>query len=304
MRPPGRRSRLHTWLKAAPLALLPLCLWLSEPGEHYPGHRLVQGLGQRMAERLEAKAPGPIALAPAGDQNLEGNPLSELIGDDFVVAAKKARPGLSLIERQRLSLLLDEQKLDTSGLIDPSQLRRVSRVSGARALVHVVVVPLSEKILVRALAWDVETAEILEADDVAIPRSPDLLSLLPAEKRAPAERGRPIASQVASDIRFELLGCKRRGRVVTCTVDLVSPDRDQTVRLYRQGTYIADAFGGHYPALDLNTGKKIGWKLLLKGVPARFRVEFGGVPREVNRLKVLEVKGKNLTAEFRDVRIG
>lgn len=282
--------------------VLLLFLRPGEALEPYPGHHLVQSLAQRMAGKLEVEARGPIAIAPSGDQDLKRNPLSDLIGDDFVVAVKQAKPKLPLIERQRLSLLLDERKLDTLGLIDPDEMRKLNRVSGARALVHIVVVPLTEKILVRALAWDVETAKILDADSVVIPRSPDLLSLLPAAKRTPSPRPAPLSSRTTTDIRYDLLGCKRKGRTVTCSLDLVSTARDQTIRLSRD-TYITDEFGGRHEASNLNTGKKIGWKLLIKDVPARFRIDFSGVPSEVGHLKVFRLSGKEVDTEFRDIPV-
>lgn len=294
---------MTTSLRASALLLLFLVPSTCKAVEPYPGQDEMEKLGRAMAEKLAALGGGPIAIAPMGNQNFERTPLGTFLEPDFLRSFKDSRPGLKVVSQSMYGKILQHHKFEETGLVSPEKLSRLGKFLSTRILVNVVVVPLSDSFLVRALASDTQTAEFLASADAVLPRSDALVSRLSAkERRALQPRAKPQDAKPTAKILYELLECKRTARTVTCAMDLTSLKTDQRVRLSKD-TYAIDSQGEHHRATRLNTGKQIGWKLLLKGIPAHVQIEFGNIPKEVELFRTLKLEGKELDAKFSQVRI-
>lgn len=289
--------------RASALILLSLVPSNCKAAEPYPGQGELDKLGRAMAEKLAALGRGPIAIAPMGNQDLERTKLGTFLEPDFLRSFKESRPDLKVVSQSNFAAILRQHKLEETGLISPQKLSAAGKFLSTNILVQVVVEALPDHFLVRAVASDTQTAEFLASADALLPRSDVLLSRLTAkERRALEPRVKPQEVKPTAKILYELLECRRKTRTVTCAIDLTSLKGDQRVRLYRD-TYAIDSQGEHHRATFLNTGKHRGWKLLLKGIPARVQIEFGNIPQEVEVFRTLKLEGKELDAKFSRVRI-
>jgi hypothetical protein len=280
--------------------LVPLSLSMCEAQERYPGSDQIEKLGRSMAAQLAGKARGPVALAPFIDGESKPLPKAHWLERDFAVAIHGANPAFRLVERTESAPILREHRLQESGLINPSDMKRAGQLLGAQVVVNCAVVLLGETVQVNALAWDVATNEQLAGAAVALPYSAALAGQLGALRRAPRPEAHPLQQTQAAGIDYQLLACKRKGREVSCQVNLISRQGDLRVRLSRD-SYIVDPHGRRYEAARLNTGRQIGWRLLLKDVPSQARIDFPGVPRDVDVLAELKLQGKSIGAVFRRI---
>ena len=283
--------------------LVPLSLSMCEAQERYPGSDQIEKLGRTMAAQLAAKARGPVALAPFIDDR--SRPLSHAhwLERDFAVAIHRAQPPFRVVDRTESAPILREHRLQESGLVDPADARKAGKLLGAQVVVNCAVIRFGDTVQVSALAWDVDTNEQLAGAAVALPYSRELTGQTGSLRRAPAPEPHPLQQAEREGIEYQLLGCRRKRHEATCEMNLISRAGDRRVRLSRE-TYIMDRQGHRYGAARLNTGRQRGWRLLLRGVPLRAKIDFSGVPREVDSLALLRLEGQSLGAEFRRIPLG
>ncbi len=78
--------------------------------------------------------------------------------------------GFYLIERERLGDVLREIEMSMTGLVDPGKVAELGKMAGAQAMVVGSVSEMGEDFAVNARVISVETAEILVAQSITLPR--------------------------------------------------------------------------------------------------------------------------------------
>lgn len=77
------------------------------------------------------------------------------------------RPGLVVVERERLRAVLDELDLDASGRLDPDQVSQAGRILGAHYIISgVFVIDRRNQLRIDARAVSVETSRVLHVETV------------------------------------------------------------------------------------------------------------------------------------------
>jgi TolB-like protein len=99
-----------------------------------------------------------LMLGEAGNSVNLGKAVSAML-----VTELTSRPGLRVIERQRLKDILTEQKLALSGRVDESTAIKVGKLLGAQYVVHGSAVSWAGDLRMDVQAVDVETGKVLEA---------------------------------------------------------------------------------------------------------------------------------------------
>jgi hypothetical protein len=109
-----------------------------------------------------------------------------------------------------------------------------------------------------------------------------------------------------NDYKFELKGCQRSGKKVTCSAWVTQTNRDLTVIYSTNGTRLVDTTGTEYlsTSIQYSTQKSTGNIVmsLVKDVPMQFSATFVDIPTSVENIALFEV---NATAksQFRNIKI-
>ena len=180
-------------------------------------------LASSLSALAKDKAPTvyPVALLPFQERGTEvkgyGNKVT-----DLMFANLAANPDLYLVEREDLQKVLDELKLNLSGLVKPGEAVQVGQLTGAKILVTGSVIQVDKSIYVVAKIIGTETSRVLGASvkgDVAGNLAP-LVDELAGEvgKRIKNRAKQLVAKQLTRDDRVAALrkriGGKRLPTVV------------------------------------------------------------------------------------------
>ncbi len=132
-------------------------------------HRLVAIVWLVLAWCLPVTAAEPGSSKPEPNAGRIVVAVAGFVGDDtrlrnaitqtFTVSLAQSKR-LRLVERERLAKILEEQKLENSGLVDPEQAARIGKLLGASKLVAGGVTRLGSLVSIDARLIDVETGKV------------------------------------------------------------------------------------------------------------------------------------------------
>lgn len=146
-------AELRAFLAAGILALA-APVWAGDP---YNG--LARELGSA-AERGNLRRIAVLPFSPAGRPDAEGG----LILAERLVSRLAGSGALEVVERTHLDKVLEEQRLGSSGALDPRQAREMGRLLGVDAIVTGTFTPMADRrVEVHARLIDAQTARILGA---------------------------------------------------------------------------------------------------------------------------------------------
>jgi TolB-like protein len=152
--------------------------------------------------------------------DLRGNvtELGRYLAEELSIALASTGPGV--VDRTHLRALLQENKLATTGIIDPATARQLGKIAGVHTLVTGSLTPFGDTVRLALKALDTETAEIIWATGVDLPRTKGLVELGnlgismtngPTPSRPEGERTAPapatLAKTVAGQFLFEIKRC-------------------------------------------------------------------------------------------------
>lgn len=244
-----------------------------------------------------------------------GRFLAEKLSGELANAGSKAR----VIDRLNLAALLEEQKLSTTGLLDPDTLHAIGRITGVDAIVTGRMTPLGDRIQVTLLALQTESAQILASDDIEIPRTETISELERRALTVDCPPGSALPEIVldgparqkfeTNGYQFSLHGCQRAGDVIQCTVAVRNLDDERNLMLFGRSRVIFGD-GGQEAASQISvsgewaTGalSRVG-AALPPDVPSTVGVVFEGVPETESTLHQLELDFYGFEVSFEDVPI-
>lgn len=142
------------------------------------------------AAKRQATAVYPAAVFPFQERGEEAKGLGGKV-TDLLVANLIARPEMLLVEREEIKKVLDEQALNLSGVVKPSEATRVGELTGAKLLVTGSVIQIETKLYLVAKIIGTETSRVLGAS-VKGKTSDDLGSLV---KELADEVAKTVASR-------------------------------------------------------------------------------------------------------------
>jgi hypothetical protein len=130
----------------------------------------------RAARQLSAAADGAElrSVAVVDFTTLDGrlDLLGRYLAISLGTALKEENPQLTLCDRDALEQMLEELKLQTTGLVQEDQIAEVGRGCGAAGIVFGRHLQMDRQVEVKVKLLDVESHEVLAAMDLQIPDSP------------------------------------------------------------------------------------------------------------------------------------
>ncbi len=151
----------------------------------------IEQLSSQMAEKIAAKGKKTVAVVDFTD--LEGNvtQLDQFIAEEFSVALASAGKGFRVIDRTRLKIIIKENKLAATGLIDPATASKLGKIAGVDALVTGTLTPFGDNVRLTVKVLDSETADIIDSAKSNFAKTQAIDELLGKEmKTASANEGR------------------------------------------------------------------------------------------------------------------
>jgi TolB-like protein len=104
----------------------------------------------------------PAAVLPFQEQGAEVKELGAKV-TDLLFAKLSADPGLMLVDRDDLKRVLDEQKLNISGLVSPDTATKVGQLTGAELLITGSVLQVDDTLYLIAKIIGTETTRVVGA---------------------------------------------------------------------------------------------------------------------------------------------
>jgi TolB-like protein len=173
------------------LVSLPTGVLLSQTSGGYD--QQIQSTSTRLAGIIARSGRKNIAVVDFTD--LKGNvtELGRFLAEEFSVALEQDASGFAVIDRTQLKAILQEHRLSAKGLIDPETARKVGMIAGADALVTGTITPFSDSVRLTVKVLDTQSAVMVGATAVDIPRTKTIDDLL-AKSISPTEQpsGNPI----------------------------------------------------------------------------------------------------------------
>lgn len=216
-----------------------------------------------LAPRLEAASRKSVAVIDFTD--LEGNvtELGRFLAEELSVALFSDAKTYSVVDRTHLKALLKEQKLATTGVIDPQTARQLGKIAGVDTIVTGSLTVLGDTIRVAVKALDTESARMIGATTSDVAKTGAIASLsnilspsgqvsTPAAQQprtASRQSGSPSPSTAGFSndviaVSARSVGVSRRGNdrtaVVTLTIENISGE-DQYLAYATNSAALSDA---------------------------------------------------------------
>lgn len=220
--------------------------------------------------------------------------------------------GLKVVERSQLERVLQEQKLTYSGLVDLQSAKSIGKLLGAGEMVMGTLQDQGNTVAVNARLVNLETADILRATEVTLPKTPVITKELEQALEEPgiiggagsaagggskSESKKPQQTVEVSGYTFNLQECNNSGGTTTCNMLVTSNKQDRKLEIHggRHGdrNRIIDETGNEYLLSNAQLGSNTGLYVsnsLSTDIPTRLIVNFEQVPNHINKIKLLELE--------------
>ena len=271
----------------------------------------IKQLADRFADALSKLAKRSVAVVDFND--LQGNvtELGRYMAEQLSVAFATAGKGIEVVDRTHLRALIQENKLSSSGIIDPATARKLGQIAGVDVLVTGTLTPFGDSVQLAVKALDTTTARIVTASTADIARTKAIDELLNRgiaqvetvgqRPLGPTEPQRSNKSITVKDYEFTLDFCSfQRGNVI-CTFQVrnLGPDAGLFIcsqcGMYGQSNYphIIDNRGNEYVAKRIQLGNDVAnpggvQRQLVTNVPIAASMQFDDVSPDANSLTLLE----------------
>ena len=153
------------------------------------------GLGAQLdviADQISSELVGArkktIAVIPFVDLNGNRNEFGNLLSEELVIRLFKTGK-FNVMERQMLSRILAEQKLQASGLFDDDTSIKLGRLLGVEALVSGTVSDMDRQIIIHARVISTETGQIFGAASASVRKDDAIRRMLPLNPGIGSARG-------------------------------------------------------------------------------------------------------------------
>jgi TolB-like protein len=299
--------------------------------------RDIKALATTFADALARASKKTVAVVDFND--LQGNvtELGRYLSEQVSVSLAMTNKGIEVVDRTHLKTLLQEYKLNASGLIDPATARKLGQIAGVEVLVTGTLTPLGDSVQLAVKALDTNTARIVTASVTDIAKTKAIEELLNRGVGGGAASGligstggplpatavnSPDQTRSTSGVVVRLNSCALTKGALVCDFTVTSQQGDQRLGVVGSrvigGLPISRAIddqGNVYPAVESQLGDRKGEgivsNLLTAGIPMIARVGFQGSRQDVALLVSVEltlVDTENqrfapIRFQFRNVRV-
>ena len=274
------------------LILFSLALPLLVQAQQSRLRQSVTRLSTQIAHKMDVNHRTRIAVLDFtdldGDTSAFGKYLAETLITDLFDSGK-----FQVVERRLLTKVLEENKLKSTGLIDPATVKKLGQVLGVEAIVSGTITELASHVAVNARLVATDTAAVFASASEEIEKDEDVISILhssgnpaaPKQSR-PAHSSQPITAQ-KNEFEFSTNGCSRRAEILECAV-LVTNKSRQPKQFHINGgpgyTTLVDNFGRSYNS-DATQPSQRGFgigsikrpEILMSNLPTSFTTTFRSV---------------------------
>lgn len=231
-------------------------------------------VSSEIAQRILASGRKTVAVTDFTD--LEGRPtqLGRYLAEEFSTSLLSNAKGFEVIDRTHLGSILQEHKLATTGLIDPTTIRRLGQIAGVETIVTGTMTPFEEYVHLTLKVLDTETAQLVAATTYDVPKTKTISDLIGPEE--------PVASSVASstneqkgtqpdtptkmppavssdEISFTPKGCRNTGSSTTCFFSITNKSEAAHHVAFEWMTFLVDDQGNQFqmPRITFGSGDLI-----------------------------------------------
>ena len=275
----------------------------------------ISAMAADLAKALTAGKPKRVAVVDFTDLNSTVTILGKHFAQEFEIRLATSPFKVDLVNRTRLQQIIKEQKLNTTGLVDPDTARQLGKFAGVEALIVGTVTPFDETVRLDVEAIDTEDARVLAATSRNILKTRDIRLLL--GEGAPVSHpgiaaGEAVAPSVpvhtasqppqvfeSHDIRFVLNSCARSSTSIVCKLTISNQSDDRNISIHagtcnNPPSRMIDGNGREFTANEVVLGSKrdqwcIAEGTLVSGVPTQTEVRFDNVPSSVTSISLLNL---------------
>ena len=291
----------------------------------------VSEMAAAMTQSMTSAGKKSVAVLELTDRTGRAACFGQLIAEELSIGLVVGGRGFEVVSRNdgKLKAVLAEQKLGTTGIIDPQSAARIGQIVGVQALIAGTVNIIGDNLRVTLTLIDSTTARIVGGTGATIPRTraieeymtrcesgPPDQPVAAAPVSGPVSNQRPQARTLRS-VTVELAGCVRSGASVSCELTFINGDRDRNVDLLPAKAFDSGGLASESARVTLAgmTGAQIRARLI-NGTRTQSSVVFENIAASATRLSALYViaycrdPGTNLHQgaaeqfEFRNVPIG
>lgn len=140
-------------------------------------HEHLENLFREMTLAMGTKEEGGIAVSGFTIKEGGSSGLVNLLNEMALVEITKHK-GLQVVERKRLDMIMEEQRLALTDLMDTTNAIEVGRLLAVNHILTGSVIEMANSVVIFGRIINVETAEIESAAQVIVPRSRDVEALL------------------------------------------------------------------------------------------------------------------------------
>jgi TolB-like protein len=247
------------------------------------GAQQLDGVATTLVSKLAA---GRKTVAVVDFTDLQGSAteLGRYLAEELSVALAVGAKGFTVVDRTHLKAILQEHKLAASGVIDPQTARQLGKLAGVDTLITGTLTPFGDSVRLSVKALDTQTAGMLAATAMDVPRTKAVDELLTRSVGAgPAQStgngggsatGRsgtvPVQRLQGGGLTLELQGCSKSG---TCRV-IASSETDAPIDVYRFQTHAWDDSGNEYDCDGIRVGNQEERGRLIAGVRTPITISF------------------------------
>jgi len=153
------------------------------PGWVCAGQREIPATALSIAEDIAATSKKSVAVADFTD--LQGNvtELGRYVAEEMALGLVQAKKGLTVVDRTHLKVLMQENRLDATGVIDPATARKIGQLLGVETLVTGTLTPFADSVRIVAKVLDTTTARIVSAASADMSKNRTIEELLARDIR-------------------------------------------------------------------------------------------------------------------------
>lgn len=222
-----------------------------------------------VAARLVEAEKKSVAVTDFTDLQMNVTQLGRYLAEAFQESLVSVMKGFRVIDRTHLKVIIQEAKLSSTGIIDPTVARQLGRISGVDTLVTGSITQFGDSVRLSIKLLDVATADVISMTSIDVPKT-NAIAALSGQPigvassngvRPGAVPGDPVNAQVtaavqriqAIGITLELQSCRKPG---TCR--LVAKVDDDLDGFWIERVRAWDQAGNEYQASRGTIGNRSG----------------------------------------------
>ncbi|MEX1013714.1 MAG: FlgO family outer membrane protein [Candidatus Paceibacterota bacterium] len=264
----------------------------------------INSLAIQISNKMSQTNKTSIAVIEFSDLNGQVTNLGKFLAEEVITKLFQSNK-FKVIERQLLNKVIEEQKLQVSGIIDERSVKELGNLLGVEAIVSGTVTELANSVRINARLIGTETGEIFGAASSEIPKDESIRKLIASggpepsapekEMHANNDQTTPSEPETAPAVieteqegfHFRVSECiRKRTTLVECVVIFKNLEENEIgLRMYGGGyrgkSYLYDNFGTQYSVKYVQIGEKetdrIMQQTFVPGLPVAVHFKAEGV---------------------------